>query len=118
FRRDGFYYYARTEKGKQYPIICRKAGALDAPEQVILDVNELALGKTFLGLGGWHPSDDGSLLAYSIDETGFRQYDLHVKDLRTGALGPTIIARVDSFTWARDGKTLFYVTEDPQTKRS
>jgi oligopeptidase B len=117
FRRDGFYYYARTEKGKQYPILCRKAGSLDAPEQIILDVNALAEGKKFLSLGGWHPSDDGSLLAYSTDETGFRQYDLHVKDLKTGATGPEKIARVDSFTWTREGKTIFYVTEDPQTKR-
>ncbi len=118
FRRDGFYYYSRTEKGKQYPIVCRKAGSLQAPEQVILDVNALAAGKKFLGLGGWLPSDDGSLLAYSTDETGFRQYDLHVKDLRTGAAGPEKIARVDGFAWARDGKTLFYVTEEPQTKRA
>jgi len=118
FRRDGFYYYSRTEKGKQYPIVCRRAGSPEAPEQVILDVNALAAGKKFLGLGGWLPSDDGTLLAYSTDETGFRQYDLHVKDLRTGAAGPEKIARVDGFAWARDGKTLFYVTEDAQTKRA
>ena len=117
FLRDGFYYYTRTEKGKQYPIICRKQ-ALDGVEQVILDVNQLAGGKKFLGLGGWAPSDDGSQLAYSADETGYRQYDLQVKDLKTGATGPEKIARVDSFVWARDGKTIFYVTEDAVTKRS
>jgi oligopeptidase B len=117
FLRDGFYYYSRTEKGKQYPILCRKAGSLEAPEQVILDLNELAAGKKFLGLGGWVPSDDGSLLAYTTDETGYRQYDLHVKNLTTGTNGPEKIARVDSFAWARDGKTLFYVTEDAVTKR-
>jgi oligopeptidase B len=118
WRKDGFYYYSRTEKGSQYPIICRKAGSLDAKEQVMLDLNELAAGKKFLGLGRWQVSDDGSLLAYSLDETGFRQYDLHVKDLRDGTLGPEKIARVDSFTWTRDGKTLFYATEDATTKRS
>src|SRR5260370_32009487 len=118
FRIGGFFYYSRTEKGKQYPILCRKAGSLEAPEQVLLDLNQMAAGKKFLALGGWAPSDDGSLLAYSTDETGFRQYDLHLKDLRSGALGPENIARVDSFAWARDGKTLFYVTEDAQTKRS
>ncbi len=117
FRRDGFSYYSRTEKGKQYPILCRRP-APDGPEQVILDLNALAAGKKFLGLGGWAPSDDGSLLAYSTDETGFRQYDLHVQDLRTGATFPESIPRVDRFVWARDGKTLFYVTEDAQTKRS
>jgi oligopeptidase B len=118
WRKDGFYYYSRTEKGLQYPILCRKAGSLAAPEQVMLDLNQLAAGKKFLGLGRWQVSDDGSLLAYSLDETGFRQYDLHVKDLRSGALGPERIPRVDSFTWTRDGKTLFYVTEDAQTKRA
>src|SRR5437762_12109166 len=95
YLRDGFLYYTRTEKGKQYPIVCRKTGSPDAPEQIILDVNALAEGKKYLGLGGWRASDDGSLLAYSIDETGFRQYDLHVKDLRTGVTGPEKIARVD-----------------------
>ena len=127
FRRDGFFYYSRTEKGKQYPIICRRTGSApvaaegrvqDAPEQVILDVNELAAGKKFLGLGGWVPSDDGSMLAYSTDETGFRQYHLHVKDLKTGQTGPERIPRVDRFVWGRDGKSIFYVTEDAQTKRS
>ena len=117
FLRDGFYYYSRTEKGKQYPIVCRRPGSPDAPEQVILDVNALAAGKKFLGLGGWVPSDDGSMLAYSTDETGFRQYDLHVKDLKTGVTGPERIPRVDRFVWGRDGKSIFYVTEDAQTKR-
>ena len=118
FLRDGFYYYSRTEKGQQYPILCRRKGAPDAPEQVILDLNALAAGRKFLGLGGWAPSDDGALLAYSTDETGFRQYDLHVKDLTTGATFSERIARVDRFVWGRDGKTLFYVTEDAQTKRA
>ncbi len=110
------WYYQRTEKGKQYPILCRKS-VLDAPELVILDVNALAAGKRFLGLGGWEVSDDGTQLAYTTDETGFRQYDLHVRDLRTGRDGPEKIARVDSVAWNRDGKILFYVIEDEQEKR-
>jgi oligopeptidase B len=118
FLRDGHYYYSRTEKGKQYPILCRRKGSPAAPEQVILDLNLLAEGKKFLGLGGWTSSDDGSLLAYSTDETGFRQFDLQVKDLSSGKTGPERIERVDSFAWGRDGKSLFYVTEDAQTKRA
>src|SRR3989475_8366630 len=110
------WYYQRTEKGKQYPILCRKS-VLDAPELVILDVNALAAGKRFLGLGGWEVSDDGTQLAYTTDETGFRQYDLHVRDLRSGADGPEKIARVDSVAWTRDGKVLCYVVEDEQEKR-
>jgi oligopeptidase B len=118
FRKDGFFYYTRTEKGLQYPILCRKQGSLTAQEQVLLDLNQLAQGKKFLSLDRWDVSDDGTLLAYSLDDTGFRQYDLHVKDLRTGKEGPEKIARVDSFAWTRDGKTLFYVTEDATTKRA
>src|SRR3989454_3226356 len=110
------WYYQRTEKGKQYPILCRKS-VLDAPELVILDVNALAAGKRFLGLGGWEVSDDGTQLAYTTDETGFRQYDLHVRDLRNGKDGPEKIARVDSVAWSRDGNVLFYVVEDEQEKR-
>jgi oligopeptidase B len=118
WRKDGFYYYSRTEKGLQYPILCRKEKSLDAPEQVLLDLNQLAKGKKFLGLGRWQVSDDGMLLAYSLDETGYRQFDLHVKNLKTGEVLSEQIPRVDSLTWTRDGKTLFYVTEDATTKRS
>jgi len=115
-RIGSHWYYQRTEKGKQYPILCRKA-APGRAEQVILDVNALAAGKKFLGLGGWEVSDDGNLLAYMTDETGFRQYDLHVRDLRSRVDGPEKIARVDSVAWSRDGKVLFYVVEDEQEKR-
>ena len=115
-RIGSHWYYQRTEKGKQYPILCRKT-APDAGEQVILDMNALAAGKKFLGLGGWEASDDGTRLAYTTDETGFRQYDLHVRDLRSGKDGPEKIARVDSVAWTRDGKVLFYVVEDEQEKR-
>src|SRR5438067_199843 len=117
FRKDGYWYYSRTEKGKQYPILCRRKGSLEAPEQVLLDQNQLAQGKQFLSLGAWAVSDDGNLLAYSTDDTGFRQYDLHVRDLRTMQDGPEKIARVDSFDWSRDNSVLFYVVEDPQEKR-
>ncbi|HYN20220.1 MAG TPA: S9 family peptidase, partial [Thermoanaerobaculia bacterium] len=118
FFNRGFFYYTRTEEGKQYPIFCRKAGSLEAPEQIILDVNQLAEGKPFMNVGWRTVSPDGNLLAYHTDETGFRQYTLHVKDLRTGQLGPEAIPRVTSFEWAEDGKTLLYGVEHPQTKRS
>src|SRR6185295_14613351 len=114
----GYYYYTRTEEGKQYPIFCRKKGSLEAPEEVILDVNQLAEGKPFMGVAGRAVSPDGNLLAYSTDETGFRQFTLHVKDLRTGQLGSEAMPRVTSFDWAEDGKTLLYSVEHPQTKRS
>src|SRR5438552_3045569 len=92
YRERGWFYYSRTEEGKQYPIFCRKK-SLQAPEEVTLDVNALAQGKKFMSVGDMAVSPDGSLLAYTTDETGFRQYDLHVKDLRTGQLGPELPAR-------------------------
>ena len=112
FRRDRYFYYSRTEKGKQYPIYCRKAGSLDAPEEVMLDLNLLAAGHPFFSLGAYAVSDDSHLLAYSTDVTGFREYTLYVKDLRTGALLPGTIEKVASVAWAADNATIFYVTED------
>ena len=118
FRSGNYFYYTRTEEGKQYQIYCRKKGSLDAPEEIILDENELAKGQKFMSVGAFVPSDDGNLLAYSTDNTGYRQYLLQVKDLRTGQLLPERIERVTSIVWANDNKTLFYVTEDAVTKRS
>jgi oligopeptidase B len=118
YRLGDYYYYSRTEEGKQYPIYARKKGNLDAPEEITLDLNELAKGLKFLALGAYRVSDDGNLLAYSTDSTGYRQYTLFIKDLRTGALLPEKIERVDTVMWATDNKAIFYVTEDNVTKRS
>ncbi len=112
YRRGGFFYYSRTEKGKQYPILCRKPGSLEAAEQVMLDLNELAKGHDFLQLGAAAVSDDGEKLAYSLDTRGFREYTLFVKDLASGQLGPEKIEHTTSVAWTADGQTLFYVTED------
>jgi oligopeptidase B len=111
-RDHGYFYYSRTEEGKQYPIYCRKKGSLDAPEEFTLDLNQLAQGQKFLGLGVYAVSDDGNLLAYSTDTSGFRVYTLTVKDLRTGELLPDRIEKVRSVAWAADSQTLFYTTED------
>jgi oligopeptidase B len=82
--QDGFYYYTRTEKGKQYFVLCRKKGSVDAHEEVLLDLNKMGEGEKFMALGSSDVSDDGNLLAYTTDNVGFRQYKLHVRDLRTG----------------------------------
>ena len=118
YRKHGYWYYTRTEEGKQYPVLCRKKQALTSPEEVMLDVNQLAQGEKFMSLGAAQVSDDSNLLAYTTDNVGFRQYKLHVKDLRTGQLLPDTAERVDSVQWAANNKTLFYTTEDAQTKRS
>jgi oligopeptidase B len=118
YRWGDYFYYSRTVEGQQYPIFCRKHGNLNAPEQILLDLNELAKGQKFMSVGSFVPSDDGNLLAYSTDNTGYRQYTLHVKNLNTGELFSERIERVDSVAWATDNKTLFYVTEDAVTKRN
>ncbi len=123
-RRGAYYYFSRTEEGKQYPIQCRRAataeGAYDAkaPEQVLLDLNELAKGHSFLGLGSFDISDDGNQLLYSTDTTGFRQYSLYRKDLKSGATSPVLAERVTSAEWMSDGRHVVYTTEDPTSKRS
>jgi oligopeptidase B len=117
-RRGAYLYYSRTEEGKQYPIQCRKKGAMDGAEEILLDMNEVAKGKKFAGLGAFVLSDDQKLLAYSVDYSGYRQYTLQVKDLTTGTILPDTLERTDSVVWAADNKTLFIVTEDAVTKRS
>lgn len=117
YRWGDYFYYTRTEEGKQYPIFCRKHGSLDAKEEMVLDENELAKGQKFMNVGSFVPSDDGNLLAFSTDNTGYRQYTLHIKNLPTGELLPENIERVDNVVWATDNKTMFYVTEDAVTKR-
>src|ERR1043166_5122275 len=118
YRQGNYFYYSRTKEGLQYPMFYRKKGSLDAAEELILDQNELAKGQKFMSLGALLPSDDGNLLAFSTDNTGYRQYLLQIKDLRTGQMLPEKIERVDSVAWANDNQTLFYVTEDAKTKRN
>jgi oligopeptidase B len=119
YAKDGWWYYTRTEEGKQYPIHCRRWGSPDQGDEVVLlDLNLLAEGKPFLALGDMAVSDDGWLLAYSTDETGFRQYTLVIQDLRTGTLLPFSRQRVTSVAWDTDNQTLWYSVEHETTKRS
>jgi oligopeptidase B len=112
-----YFYYSRTEEGKQYPYMCRRRGSMDGPEEVLLDLNAMAQGHKYLGLGAYAVSDDGNWLAYSTDTTGYRQYSLHVKDLRRNQVLAENIERVGSVVWATDNRTLFYTTEDAVSKR-
>ncbi|HMG85431.1 MAG TPA: S9 family peptidase [Terracidiphilus sp.] len=149
YREGDWWYYIRTEEGKQYSIFCRKrasdtnpdapsspgapsltaASSLsrvgdrntqpgpDAPENIILDGNQLAEGQAFFSIGATDISDDGRWLAYTVDFTGFRQYTLHIKDLKTGETLPGKVERVGSVTWASDNITLLYSVEDEEQKR-
>jgi oligopeptidase B len=111
-RDNGFWYYTKTEEGKQYPTYCRKKGNLEAPEEVLLDVNKLAEGQKFMSANPAGVSDDTRLYAYLTDTTGFREYYLSIKELANGKLLEDKLAKVASFEWANDNKTVFYVTED------
>ncbi len=117
YRRGEYLYYSRTQEGKQYSIYARKHRTLDAPEEITLELNTLAAGHDYLGLGSYQISDDGNLLAYSLDTTGYRQYTLYVKDLRTGENFAEAIPRVGDVAWAADNATFFYTTEDDVSKR-
>ncbi len=117
YRYRNYYYYTRTTEGKQYATYCRKYQSLDAPEQVILDVNELAQGEQYMAIGAMTIADDDNLLAYTVDNTGFRQYTLHIKDLGTGQLLADTAERVGSVVWAKGVPVLFYSVEDDATKR-
>ena len=118
-KRGGYFHYERHEDGKQYPIFCRRKGLLDSPEEILLDQNELAVGKTFCGISGFATSPDGTKLAYVADFEGREVFTLYVKDLETGEYFPETIGNVlgsayERFgvEWANDNKTLFYVTLD------
>ncbi len=116
-RRGNYLYYSRTEEGKQYAIQCRREGDMEAPEEILLDPNEWAETHPFVGLGAMAISDDGGLLAYSVDFTGFRQHTLHVKNLSVGVTLPDTFELVTGVEWAADNRTLFVTTEDALTKR-
>lgn len=123
-RRGNYYYYSRTEAGKQYGISCRRRADAqmnydeNATEEILLDQNELAKGEKFFMVAISAVSPDDRYLAYATDTTGFRQFKLHIKDLKTGELLKDTAERVTSLAWAADNKTIFYVQEDPVTKRS
>ena len=118
-RRGEYFYYSRTEAGKQYPIFCRKQGSLESPEEILLDQNDLAEGKSFCSVGALTVSPDGAKLAYSVDIDGREAYTLYIKDLHTGALYPEFIVNTYSSVyyhtgveWANDSQTLYYLTMD------
>ncbi|HYN84190.1 MAG TPA: S9 family peptidase [Pyrinomonadaceae bacterium] len=111
YRENGYFYYSRTIEGQQYPIYARKKGSPDAAEEIVLDLNELNKGHNYTAIGNYTVSDDGNLLAYSVDHNGHRDYMLKVRDLRTGKDTEDLGKVVGAF-WANDNRTLFYVTED------
>lgn len=111
--RDGYWYYAKTYEGKQYPALARRRGSLAAPEEVYLDQNELAAGKAFHSLGGVSTSPDGRYVAVLEDTVALRHFTLRVKDTQTGEWLPETIANlIEGLAWANDNRTLFYQKAD------
>lgn len=116
---NGFWYYTRYEEGQEYPIHCRKEGSMDAEEQVMLNVNEMAEGFSYYSVGGRSVSSDNNLLAFSVDTVSRREYTLQFKDLTTGEiLADRIPETTGGATWANDNRTVFYSKKDPVTLRS
>jgi oligopeptidase B len=112
-REDGWLYYSRTETGAQYPIFCRRRDGGDAPEETLLDLNQLAAGHAYFRMGAFEVSPDHRLLAYSADTTGAESFTVFVKDLASGELLPeTIQGASPTAAWANDSRTLFYILLD------
>lgn len=118
-RWQGYYYYSRYEEGKDYPVHCRKKGTLEAPEEIMLNGNEMAAGHPFFSAVGLAVSPDNSLLAYGVDTVSRRLYTLHFKNLMTGeTLADEIPNTTGTAAWANDSKTVFYTLKDTTTLRS
>ncbi|WP_346319832.1 S9 family peptidase [Chitinophaga sp. YIM B06452] len=116
---NGYVYYTRFEEGKEYPIYCRKKGSESAPEEIYLNVNDLAQGHEYFQVGGTAVSFDNKLLVYGVDTVSRRQYDLYVKNLETGEIYPEVIKNTTGgATWAKDNKTFFYTFKNATTLRS
>ena len=116
YKYKDYWYYTRFEEGQEYPIHARRKGNMDAPEEAMLDVNQLADGHDFYQIGNWEVSPDQTLLAYVEDTVGRRQFTLRVKDLGSHeTLAVQIPGVSTSLAWAADNKTLFYVVNDADT---
>ncbi len=113
----GYVYYIRTEQDRQYPIYCRAKDAPGAAEEILLDLNQLAAGRPYVAVGHYRVSNDGKRLAYSIDWTGYRQYEVFVMDLATRTPVPQKIGLVSDLEWGAGSDVLYYVTEN-DAKRS
>ncbi|MEN8120570.1 MAG: S9 family peptidase [Bacteroidota bacterium] len=119
YKRNGYFYYTRYEEGGEYPIYCRKKENMEATEEIMLNVNEMAKGYSYFHVTGIRVNEDNKILAFGVDTVSRRKYTIHFKDLTTGELLPDKIAvTTGGSTWANDNKTVYYSTKDPETLRS
>ena len=116
YLENGYYYYRKTEDGKQYYKLCRKKGSLDAPEEILMDVDEMAKGHPYYSVSGYTVSPDNKMMAYGVDSVSRRQYVLHVKDLETGKIYKDKVDNTEGYAvWAADNKSMFYTAKNPTT---
>jgi oligopeptidase B len=114
--KNSYYYYSRTEDGKQYYKYCRKKGSLNAKEEVLLDIDEMAVGHPYYAASGFEVSEDNNLLAYGVDNVSRRQYTIYIKNLATGeTLKDAVTNTQGDPCWANDNKTFFYTEKNPVT---
>ena len=118
YKFGDYWYFTRTEEGKQYPTYLRSKTKYGTAAEILLDQNAMAMGFKYFAVGDFAPSDDGNFLAFATDTTGYRQYTLQIKDLKTGKMLPDKVERVTSVEWSNDGKYLFIGQEDAVSKRS
>jgi len=119
YKENGYFYYSRYEEGKEYPIFCRKKETLEATEEILLNVNEMAKGYDYYQVSGLSISLNNKYLAYGVDTVSRRIYTIYFKNLETGELFDVVIpGTTGSVAWANDNSTFFYTTKDEQTLRS
>src|SRR5680860_581071 len=119
YKKKGYFYYSRTVPEKEYNLVCRKFGSLDAEEEILLDVNQMADGYEYFALGGSSVSPDNKLIAFGIDTLSRRNYTIYIKNLEPGEiLNDVIPLTTGGATWANDNKTIYYVLKDEVTLRS
>ncbi|TKS55855.1 S9 family peptidase [Mesohalobacter halotolerans] len=119
YKFNGYWYITKYETGQDYPIYTRKKETLNAEEEVLFNVNQLAKGHSYYNLGGLNVSPNNQIAAYAIDTVGRRQYTIKFKNLKTREILSDEIKNVTgSSAWANDNKTVFYTRKHPQTLRS
>lgn len=119
YKHNGYWYYRRFETGKDYPLYCRKEGSLDAPEIIVFDNNEMAVGHSYFSQASYSVSEDNTIAAYGIDTVSRRQYTIRFKNLVTGEILNTEIKNTTGgAVWANDNKTVYYSRKDEETLRS
>ncbi len=119
YLKNGYYYYTRFETGRQYPVFCRRKGNEAAPEEILVDANDVAKGHVYCVVNGINVSPDNRYLIYAVDTTGRYLYHAYIKDLESGSLlNDNFPSAFGNTVWANDSKTIFYDTKDPVSLRT